>query len=44
MFALNLTHASRLIAIGVAVVALIALTLVLVDPALAGNYGYYYRP
>jgi hypothetical protein len=44
MFSFDLTKVSRLIAIAVGFVALIVLTLVLVDPAMAATYGYYWRP
>jgi len=44
MFSFDLTLVSRLVAIAVAVVALIALMLVLVDPAMAWTPGKYYRP
>jgi hypothetical protein len=42
--ALALTRVPRLVAIAVALVVLIALTLVVAHPALADTYGYYWRP
>ncbi len=44
MFALMLSRVPLLIAIAVAVVALIALTLAVVDAAMAYTPGYYMRP
>jgi len=41
MLALNLMPRRRLVA---AVVAVIAVSLAIVDPASAATYGYYWRP
>jgi hypothetical protein len=43
MFALNLIQ-PRLVAIGIALVAIIILALTIVDSAFANTYGYYWRP
>ena len=44
MFALNLMQLHRLIAVFLAVVAIIAVMLAIVEPASAATYGYYWRP
>jgi hypothetical protein len=44
MFALALTRVPRLIVVAVAIVAVIAVSLAVVHPALATTYGYYWRP
>lgn len=44
MFALALARVPRLFVVAVAIVAVIALTLIVVHPAMAATYGYYWRP
>jgi hypothetical protein len=44
MFALNLTSLHKLFAVSLVVVAIIIVSLAIVEPASANTYGYYWRP